>query len=102
MSRSDLFNKKPEECNYSFFQHKACEFFPCHQTDHPEDVNCLFCYCPLYALGSDCKGNFQYTENGVKDCSKCTVPHNRKSYSYIISRFPELMKIARKKEGSHE
>ena len=26
------------------------------------------------------------------------VPHNRKSYSYIISRYPELMELAKRKE----
>ena len=75
MAHSEAFYKKPEECHYSFFQHKECEFFPCHKTDHPEDFNCLFCYCPLFALGKKCKGNFRYTENGVKDCSNCLIPH---------------------------
>ena len=32
---------------YSFFCHKECEFFPCHETKDPENFNCLFCYCPL-------------------------------------------------------
>ena len=50
----DIYTKKPEECAYSFTQHRACEFFPCHKTSHPEDFNCLFCYCPLYTLGSKC------------------------------------------------
>ena len=50
----DIYSKKPEECAYSFTQHRACEFFPCHKTSHPEDFNCLFCYCPLYTLGSKC------------------------------------------------
>ena len=36
---------------YAFFQHRACEFFPCHKGVPEEDFNCLFCYCPLYALG---------------------------------------------------
>ncbi len=92
----DWRNKKPEECRYSFFQHKDCEFFPCHQTDRPEDFNCLFCYCPLYALGSECGGNFRYLENGHKDCSNCLVPHRRSSYSYIISKYPQLAELARK------
>ena len=102
MAHSEAFYKKPEECHYSFFQHKECEFFPCHKTDRPEDFNCLFCYFPLYALGDKCKGNFRYTENGVKDCSQCLVPHNRKSYSYIISRYPELMELAKRREEAHE
>ena len=43
----------------------------------PDDFNCLFCYCPLYALGEDCKGNFTYTVDGIKDCSNCNIPHHR-------------------------
>ena len=52
MEKCEALSTKPEECRYSFFQHTACEFFPCHETAHPEDFNCLFCYCPLYALGA--------------------------------------------------
>ena len=37
--------------HYSFFSNKECEYFPCHQGADPENFNCLFCYCPLYALG---------------------------------------------------
>ena len=92
----DIYTKKPEECAYSFTQHTACEFFPCHKTGHPEDFNCLFCYCPLYTLGSKCGGNFRYLENGVKDCSDCLLPHGRGSYSYIKSKYPELMELAKK------
>ncbi len=88
--------KKPEECAYSFTQHTRCEFFPCHATDHPEDFNCLFCYCPLYALGSKCGGNFNYLANGTKDCSNCLLPHKRSSYSYILKRYPDLMELAKK------
>ena len=35
-----------EERHYAFFQNRDCEYFPCHATKHPEDFNCLFCYCP--------------------------------------------------------
>ena len=56
-------DKKTE--NYKFFSHTECEFFPCHKTDNEESFNCLFCYCPLYALGKECGGNFSYTENGI-------------------------------------
>ena len=96
MTEKSVFEKKPEECCYSFAQHVRCEFFPCHPTDHPEDFNCLFCYCPLYTLGSGCGGNFKYLENGVKDCSGCLRPHRRDSYGYIMSRYPELMELAKK------
>ena len=46
--------------NFKFFQHRQCEFFPCHNKANEQTFNCLFCYCPLYALGADCGGNFQY------------------------------------------
>lgn len=86
---------KPEESRYSFFQHQECEFFPCHETQRPEDFNCLFCYCPLYTLGSACGGNCRWTEQGVKDCSGCMVPHGRDSYSRIIARFGALSELAK-------
>lgn len=77
-----------------FFQHTECEYFPCHATERPEDFNCLFCFCPLYALGERCGGNYTYTEKGVKDCSRCLFPHVRKNYAAIMKRFPEIAKIA--------
>ena len=71
--------------------------FPLSQ-NKPEDFNCLFCYCPLYALGDKCGGNFTYVGDGIKDCSGCLVPHGRGSYSYITKKFPELAELARKKD----
>ncbi|MBQ7113547.1 MAG: cysteine-rich small domain-containing protein [Clostridia bacterium] len=87
-----------EEKKYSFYQHKDCEFFPCHKTEKPESFNCLFCYCPLYALGENCGGNFRYLENGVKDCSACLVPHTKgRGYDYIMSRYGDIVEKAKKK-----
>lgn len=83
--------------HFSFFQHRACEYFPCHQGVAEEDFNCLFCYCPLYALGENCGGNFKYTEDGIKDCSDCLVPHKKKNYEYIMSKFMDIVEVARKK-----
>ena len=71
--------------NYKFVQNKKCEYFPCHKGVKEEDFNCLFCYCPLYLLKEECGGNFTYT-NGIKDCSKCTKPHDKNSYEYISSK----------------
>ena len=99
MTKKDALRTSPGECNYSFFSHTACEFFPCHKTDRPEDFNCLFCYCPLYALGDRCGGAFAYTEKGIKDCSRCLVPHNRESYARIIARFGDLSAIASQNRG---
>lgn len=60
-----------------FFSNTACEYFPCHEGVDPDEFNCLFCFCPLYALGERCGGDFRYTEQGVKDCSSCTIPHRK-------------------------
>ena len=35
-----------EDKEYSFFSHKNCEYFPCHETKDTDNFNCLFCYCP--------------------------------------------------------
>lgn len=81
---------------FKFFQHKECEFFPCHKMTNDENFNCLFCYCPLYALGDKCGGNFIYTEDGTKDCSNCLVPHSNKGYEYIMSKWSMICDIAKK------
>lgn len=80
---------------YAFFSHKACEAFPCHKGVAEEDFNCLFCYCPLYALKDRCGGNYKYTDSGIKDCSDCTVPHHRKNYGYVVGKFNELVEITK-------
>ena len=82
--------------NYKFFNHKECEYFPCHKTNDPDNFNCLFCYCPLYALKDKCGGNFRYTETGIKDCTNCTLPHRRDNYDYIIGKFKDIINITKK------
>ena len=79
-----------EERHYSFFQNRACEYFPCHKGADPARFNCLFCYCPLYMLGPDCGGNFRYTEKGIKDCTGCLIPHLPENYGQITGRFSEI------------
>ncbi|MDY5436173.1 cysteine-rich small domain-containing protein [Peptostreptococcus porci] len=84
---------------YKFFSHVECEFFPCHKLEGSdlkrEDFNCLFCYCPLYALGKNCGGNFSVSESGVKDCTNCLLPHRRDNYEYIISKFREIVEVTK-------
>ena len=82
--------------NYKYFSNKKCEYFPCHKVKDEENFNCLFCYCPLYALGSRCGGNYSYTESGIKDCTNCTLPHKKENYEYIIGKFKEISEIAKK------
>ena len=80
-----------------FFQNRECPYFPCHPKADPEHFNCLFCYCPLYALGEKCGGNFHWTETGIKDCTDCLVPHSAGGYDYIIRKFPEIAELAKQK-----
>ncbi len=82
--------------HYAFFCNRACEYFPCHPTDDPDNFNCLFCYCPLYALGDKCGGAFTYNQNGYKDCTRCSFPHQRENYGKIIARYGEIAALARK------
>ena len=84
--------------SYNYFQNRDCEYFPCHSGADPENFNCLFCFCPLYALGERCRGNFRYTESGIKDCSGCLFPHKRENYGTICDRFSEIAEICRKKQ----
>ena len=83
--------------NYKFFQNTKCEYFPCHKTADRSSFNCLFCYCPLYALKKDCGGNFKYT-NKVKDCSLCTIPHSKGAYDYIMSKIEDVIRIGSAQE----
>ena len=80
----------------AFFQNKDCEYFPCHKVENAEKFNCMFCYCPLYALGDRCGGNFTYTKDGVKDCSACVLPHQCDGYEHISSHINEIVAFAKK------
>ena len=82
--------------NYSYFQNKQCEYFPCHENANPDNFNCLFCYCPLYALADRCGGNFRYTENGIKDCSACLKPHRKENYQKIVDAMDKVLELAKK------
>ncbi len=85
-----------EDKEFSFFCHKNCEYFPCHETEDPDNFNCLFCYCPLYALGDRCGGNFRILDSGVKDCSGCIVPHKRENFGYVTGKYQEIMELVKK------
>lgn len=74
--------------NYSYFKNKSCEYFPCHECGD-DFFNCLFCYCPLYAMGDGCGGDFVYTKDGIKDCSNCMLPHSLEGYDYIIKQIAD-------------
>ena len=67
----------------SFFANRECRYYPCHECD--TDINCLFCYCPLY--NTDCPGNYTMIESdgrSVKSCVDCTFPHIPSNYGKVI------------------
>lgn len=70
--------------SYKHFENFDCCHHSCHNMD---DINCLFCFCPLYFL--DCKGNYKTLKNGVKDCSNCLIPHQDSGYDYIMKMIKE-------------
>lgn len=88
--------------HYTCFSNKDCEYFPCHDAGGREDFNCLFCYCPLYALGKDCGGNFKYLPNGRKDCSGCIFPHLPENYDAVAARYSQIMDAINRNEDAHD
>ena len=74
------------ENSAAFFANKDCMYYPCHECK--EDINCLFCYCPLYHL-DDCPGSYTITDKGgvkIKNCKDCVYPHLAKNYPDVIRR----------------
>ena len=66
-----------------FFANKDCQYYPCHKCSI--DINCLFCFCPLYHL--DCPGNYTITESSrgpIKNCKDCVFPHVPENYDKIM------------------
>ena len=67
-----------------FFENKECEYYPCHEG--LAEMNCLFCYCPMY-LREHCLGNPSYIEKDgrkIKNCMNCTFPHKAENYDTIM------------------
>jgi len=78
------------ENSHRFFENRDCKYFPCHKG--LDEFNCLFCYCPLY-FKEDCPGNptYRQKEGGrIKDCTKCTFPHQPGNYEQIIRELKAL------------
>lgn len=97
---SDLGFLEPDaqapQAGHSFFANRACRYFPCHEGIEESSFNCLFCYCPLYALGPRCGGDFTYTESGRKNCAACNIPHRGEDGAKLVaSRYEELAALAR-------
>lgn len=72
------------ENSHRFFENRECKYFPCHKGT--EELNCLFCYCPLYTR-ENCPGNPRYTRKEgrrIKVCTECSFPHQPENYDKII------------------
>ena len=70
--------------SYKYFENRECKYYPCHKG--MTEINCLFCYCPLYSM-DNCPGlNERKNINGksVKVCTNCTFPHDPDNYEKII------------------
>ena len=77
------------ENSHSFFKNTGCKYYPCHSQGEMADseLNCMFCYCPLYNR-ENCPGTPVYIGEEtckIKDCSQCTFPHRPENYEIIIS-----------------
>ena len=67
--------------NHKFFKNIECKYYPCH--NNINEINCLFCYCPLYFI-KNCEGDYVLNDKGQKDCSNCIKPHvPDQGYEYV-------------------
>jgi Zn-finger protein len=78
------------------FSNTGCAYYPCHKGADAENFNCLFCYCPLYALGEKCGGNFRYTDKGIKDCTDCTLPHDDDGYDHVMAHIKAVLELGKR------
>lgn len=85
-----------KENSARYFSNKNCAYYPCHKVENEEDFNCLFCYCPLYALGERCGGNFRYTNNGIKDCTNCILPHSEGGYEHVMAHIKDVLELGKR------
>ena len=73
------------ENSHRFFENPDCRYYPCHKDI--ENINCLFCYCPLYNM-QECPGNPRYVKKAGglnKVCTDCTYPHRAENYDSILT-----------------
>ena len=70
--------------SFAFFENKECQYYPCHEG--LEELNCLFCYCPLYFL-PECPGNREVIQRKdviIRSCMNCDYPHRPENYGEIM------------------
>ena len=75
----------PHTAASDYFENRACQYYPCHNSDH---INCLFCYCPMYFLDK-CAGQPEWKKlkdgRVIKVCTDCTFPHQRENYEKVMA-----------------
>ncbi len=72
------------ENSYRYFENRDCCYYPCHE--ELEELNCLFCFCPLYA-GEHCPGKPEYIRSKgrrIKSCRQCGFPHRAENYEALM------------------
>ena len=107
------------ENSHRFFENRACKYFPCHNMsegsgaegfpgsrrspiqEEAGEFNCLFCYCPLYHLGDQCGGIFEYYK-GTKSCISCHLPHLPEYYDTVTTKLKNAPKHTPAKEASND
>ena len=78
--------------SHRFFENTDCEYYPCHKGI--DEINCLFCYCPMYMM-ENCPGNPEYKEKEgkkIKVCTNCTYPHRAENYDSVIETVARIIK----------
>jgi len=76
--------KNSKTNNWKAFQHRKCEFFPCHEGADEETFSCLQCYCPIFwHCGTRIAG---------MDCSQCMFPHDPKMHDAMQQCIATLYK----------
>jgi hypothetical protein len=77
--------------SHKYFKNIDCKYFPCHKIKNDGFFNCLFCFCPLF-LDKNCGGKYLLI-NEIKDCSDCTIVHNKAGYKFICSKLKKSTKV---------
>jgi len=73
------------ENSYKFFKNTDCKYYPCHS--NLDEINCLFCYCPMYKM-DNCPGTYTIIEKDglkIKSCMDCNFPHIPDNYDKVMA-----------------
>ncbi len=79
------------------FVNHRCPFYPCHPLDAGDWHSCIFCYCPLYLL--HCEGSYVLLPSGMKDCSRCTLPHEAGGWEVVLGEIGKQLFSPRKENA---